>query len=147
MGRREGTLGETRRDGRLQLGEFDDLDLAGRTRRRLPRFARGGDGAGYCSLGLLLAGGLDVFFLNPPTRAGPLDTAQVDAEFFGEATGNGGDALPLAVLLLGGTTNDIQRCLRRRTDLGSVVRPAVRILLPAGIGGRPGRGGPGFLGL
>src|SRR3984893_9849993 len=147
MGRREGTLGETRRDGRLQLGEFDDLDLGGRTRRRLPCFARGADGAGHCSLGFLLGGGLDVLFLNPATRAGPLHTAQVDAEFLGETPSDGGDALPLAILLLDRPANDVERGLRGRAGLPSVVRSAVRVRFSARIGRRLGGGGHGFLGL
>src|SRR5260370_24232748 len=124
---REGTLDEAHGDGRLQLGQLDHLDLAGGTRRWLPLhlpppLAGEGRGGG----GRALRRGLYVFLLDPPTRAGPLDAAQVDAEFFGETPGDGGDALALAVFLLSRAANDIQGGLRRRTNLGSVVRPAVR---------------------
>src|SRR5712691_4432537 len=150
MRRRECALGETHRYRRLQLGEFDHLDLAGGTRRRLPRFAggtrSGGRGAGL-RLRLLLSRGLDVFFGDPPARAGALHAAQVDTVFFGEAPGDGGDPLPLAILLFARAANDVQGSLRRRTDFGSVVRPTMRVLFPARIGRSLGGPGHGFIGL
>ncbi len=67
--------------------------------------------------------------------------------FFGEAPGDGGDPLPLAVLLLGRAANDVQGSLRRRTDFGSVVRPTMRVLFPARIRRSLGGRGHGFIGL
>src|SRR3989454_5371823 len=145
MRRREGALGETHRHRRLELGELDDLDLPGGTRGRLSRLPWGSGGG--LRLGLLLGGGLDVLFRDPPAGAGALHAAQVHAVFFSEAPGDGGDFLPLAVLLLGGTANDIEGSLRGRTHLGSIVRTAVRVLFATGIGRGLGRGGDGLVGL
>ena len=86
----------------------------------------------------MLGGGFDIFFGDPSARAGTLDAAQIDAVFFGEAPGDGGDPLALTVLLHGGAANHVEGRLCRGPDFGSVVRPAVRILFTAGIGGNLG---------
>src|ERR1700693_5076000 len=117
MRRRELALTQPHRDGRLELGELDDLDLAGRPGGCLPR---GRDGARRRGprLALLLGGSLDIFFGDPSTGAGALDAAQIDAVFFGEAPGDGGDPLALTVLLHGGTANHVDGSLRRRAAFG-----------------------------
>src|SRR5205823_186840 len=133
------------RHRRLQLGELDHLDLAGGTRGRLARLTRGSGGGRR--LGLSLGGGLDVLFRDPAAGARPLHAAEVDAVFFGEAPGNRGDPLALAILLLAWTPDHIEGSLRGRTDFGSVIRAAMRVLFAAGVGRGLGSGGHRLVGL
>src|SRR5437588_5484878 len=74
---------------------------------------------------------LDVFFRDSAARTRPRHAAQVDALLLGEAPGHGRNLLPFAVLLFRRTPDHIQRGLCGRADFGSIVRPALRVLLAA----------------